>query len=63
MDEILAYAYSDVIVAAPYVIGAYVLIWVALLIFVIIMLNSSKKTQSDIDALREAIERREKEQK
>ena len=31
-----------------------------LLVFAIVMLNRTKKTQKDIDALREAIERRER---
>ena len=60
MDPILEEVYSTVMSAAPFVIGAYVLIWVALLVFVIVMLRGTKKTQKDIDALRESIERRER---
>ena len=54
MDPILEEVYSIIVPSAPYVIGAYALIWVVLLVFVIIMLVSTKKTQKDIDALREA---------
>ena len=59
MDPVLAelYTHSD---AAPYLIAGYALIWVILLVFAIVMLSRTKKTQKDIDALREAIERRER---
>lgn len=60
MDPILEEVYSIIVPSAPYVIGAYALIWVVLLVFVIIMLVSTKKTQKDIDALREALEYRER---
>ncbi len=58
MDPVLADAYSTVLSGAPYVIGAYALIWVVLFAFVIALLAKSKKTQRDIDDLRESIERR-----
>lgn len=60
MDPVLEEVYSTVLSGAPYVIGAYALIWVALLVFVIVMLSKSRRTQKDIDALREAIERRDR---
>lgn len=60
MDPILEEVYSTIMPSAPYVIGAYALIWVILLVFVIAMLRRSQKTQKDIDALNEAIERRER---
>ena len=58
MDPVLADAYSTVLSGAPYVIGAYALIWVVLFAFVIALLAKSKKTQRDIGDLRESIERR-----
>ncbi len=58
MDPVLADAYSTVLSGAPYVIGAYALIWVVLFAFVVALLAKSKKTQRDIDDLRESIERR-----
>ena len=58
MDPVLADAYSTVLSGAPYVIGAYALIWVVLFAFVIALLAKSKKTQRDIDDLHESIERR-----
>lgn len=57
MDPILEEAYSTVLSGAPFVIAAYALIWVILFIFVIAMLVKSRKTQKDIDTLRETIER------
>ena len=62
MDPILEEVYSTVIPSAPYVIGAYVLIWVILMVLFVVMLVAARKTQKDIDALDEAIERLEKKQ-
>lgn len=59
MDPVLEQVYSIVIPSAPYVIAAYALIWVVLLVFVVMMLKGTKKTQKDIDALRDALEHRE----
>lgn len=63
MDPILADVYSNSLEAAPYVIGAYALIWIILFVFAIAMFRRSRKTQKDIDALRESIERRERKQR
>ncbi len=60
MDPILEQVYSIIVPSAPYVIGAYALIWVILLVFVIVMLVNTKKTQKDIDALEDALEYRER---
>ena len=60
MDPILAEVYSTIIPSAPFVIAAYVGIWVVLLVFVVVMLLKTKKTQKDIDALTEALEYRER---
>lgn len=61
MDPILADVYSTALPAAPYVIAAYALIWVILLVFCVAMFVRSRKTQKDIDALRDAVERLERE--
>lgn len=60
MDPVLADAYSTVLSGAPYVIAAYALILVVMLALVIAMLVKSNKTQKDIDALRDALDRRER---
>lgn len=56
MDPILAEIYSTVLTAAPYVIGAYVLMWAVLLIYIIFAHRSIKKTEKQLAALEEAID-------
>lgn len=59
MDPILAEVYSTVLPAAPFVIAAYVGIWVALFVYVFVLSRRAKRTREDIDALREALKSRE----
>lgn len=59
MDPILAEVYSTVLPAAPYVIGAYVGIWVALVAYVLILMRRAKRTRDDLDALKDALAARE----
>lgn len=59
MDPILAEAYSTVLPAAPFVIGAYVGIWIALAVYVFVLVRRSKRTERDLDALRQALASRE----
>lgn len=59
MDPILAEVYSTVLPAAPYVLAAYLGIWVALFAFVAMLWRKSKRIQSDLDALKRALEDRE----
>jgi CcmD family protein len=56
MDTILAEIYSTVLTAAPYVIGAYVLIWLVLLVYVAVIVLGLKKTESKIKALEDAVD-------
>lgn len=60
MDLILSEVYSTVLPAAPYVIAAYVGILLALFAFVLLLWRKSKRTEADIDALKRALEDREK---
>ena len=55
MNEILLDMYSTVIPSAPFVIGAYALVWVALLVYVIITVSGLKKTEKQIELLEKAI--------
>lgn len=55
MDPILAEIYSTVLTAAPYVIGAYALMWLVLLIYVLITVLGLKKTEQQMAALEEAL--------
>ena len=59
MDPILAEVYSTVLPAAPYVIGAYVGIWLVLMVYVLMLSRRAKHTSDDIETLREALKRRE----
>lgn len=59
MDSILAEVYSTVLPAAPFVIGAYVGIWIALAAYVFVLARRSKRTECDLDALRQALANRE----
>ena len=54
MDPILAEVYSTVLPAAPFVIAAYVGIWLVLFVFVLMLWRKSQRTRSDIDALKHA---------
>lgn len=60
MNPILSEVYSTVLPAAPYVIAAYVGILLALFAFVLLLWRKSKRTEADIDALKRALEDREK---
>lgn len=60
MDPILSEVYSTVLPAAPYVIAAYVGILLALFAFALLLWRKSKRTEADIDALKRALEDREK---
>ena len=60
MDPILSEVYSTVLPAAPYVLAAYVGILLTLLAFVFSLWRKSKRTEADIDALKRALEDRER---
>jgi hypothetical protein len=51
MDPILSEIYSTVLGAAPYVIIAYALMWVILLVYVLICVSGLKKTEREMRAL------------
>ncbi|WP_085830856.1 hypothetical protein [Collinsella vaginalis] len=61
MDAILSEVYSTVLPAAPFVIAAYVGVWLVIAVFVLMLWGKQRKTSEDIAALREALDRRERE--
>lgn len=63
MDPILSEVYSTVLPAAPYVLAAYIGIWLVLFIFVLVLWRKSKHTSEDIEALKQAIEDRKNSQR
>ena len=58
MDPILAEVYSTVLPAAPYVIAAYAGIVLVLFAFVLMLWCKFKRIQSDLDALKRALDDR-----
>lgn len=63
MDSILSEVYSTVLPAAPYVLAAYIGIWLVLFIFVLVLWRKSKRTSEDIEALKQALEDRKDSQR
>ncbi|WP_286684989.1 hypothetical protein [Collinsella sp. UBA1693] len=63
MDSILSEVYSTVLPAAPYVLAAYIGIWLVLFIFVLALWRKSKRTSEDIEALKQALEERKDSQR
>lgn len=55
MDPILAEIYSTVLPAAPYVIAAYALIFLILLVYVVFVMTRLKNTEKRLDALEEYV--------
>lgn len=63
MDPVLSEVYSTVLPAAPYVLAAYIGIWLVLFIFVLVLWRKSKHTSEDIEALKQALEDRKNSQR
>ncbi|WP_301871674.1 hypothetical protein [Collinsella tanakaei] len=63
MDSILSEVYSTVLPAAPYVLAAYIGIWLVLFIFVLALWRKSKRTSEDIEALKQALKDRKDSQR
>lgn len=55
MDPILQELYSTILAAAPFVIAAYVLMWVVLLVYIIYTTLGLKKAEKQLAALEEAV--------
>jgi len=55
MDPVLAEIYSTVFQAAPYVIGAYALIFLILFVYVAFVVRGLKKTEKHMEALEEML--------
>jgi CcmD family protein len=57
MNPILSDIYSTVIPSAPFIIAAYALVWLALLVYVIVVMRGLKKTEAQIALLEEEVAR------
>jgi hypothetical protein len=59
MDPILAEIYSTVLLAAPYVVAAYALMWLVVFGYVLIVTLGLKRTERQLAALEEALTNRD----
>lgn len=55
MNPILADIYSTILPSAPYIIAAYALLWVALLVYVLTIFRGTKKATAQLTLLEEAV--------
>lgn len=55
MNPILADIYSTILPSAPYLIAAYALLWLALLIYVLVIFRGTKKAEAQLMLLEEAV--------
>lgn len=56
MDPVLQELYGTILTAVPFVLVAYVLMWVVLLIYIIFSNRSLKKAEKQLSALEEAVQ-------
>ena len=59
MNPVLADIYSTVIPSAPFIIAAYAIVWLALLVYVIMVVRGLKKTEAQMELLEEALRTRQ----
>lgn len=55
MNPVLEEIYSTIIPSAPFVIGAYALMWLAVLVYVFIVVRGLKKTEAQMAVLEEEL--------
>lgn len=55
MNAVLVEIYSTIIPSAPYVIAAYALVWVALLVYLIVIMRGQKKAEAQMALIEEAL--------
>lgn len=59
MNPVLSEIYSAVVPSMPFIIGAYALVWVAILVYVLMIVMGFKKAEKQMAVLEEAIAERE----
>ena len=55
MNSVLVEIYSTVAPSMPFIIGAYALMWVAILVYVLIIMFGFKKAEKQMAVLEEAL--------
>ncbi len=63
MNPVLVEIYSTVVPSMPYLIAAYALIWVALFVYVFMIVRGFKKTEAQMAVLEEALAERSSQKK
>lgn len=58
LDPVLQAIYSTVLPAAPYVIAAYALLWVGLMLYVTMTLRRVSRLERQVTVLEDAVDRR-----
>ena len=58
MNPILEEIYSTIIPSAPYIIAASALMWLAILVYVFVVVRGLKKTEAQMAVLEEALAER-----
>lgn len=59
MNPILQDIYSTIIPSAPFIIAAYALFWVVLLVYVVKLARTTQKLSRDIDTLEALIKQQQ----
>ncbi len=55
MNPVLAEIYSTILPSAPYIVAAYALMWLVLLIYVVMIVRNHKKTEAQMSILEEQV--------
>ena len=57
VNDLLSSVYSAVLPSAPYVIAAYVLVWLALCVFVVVISRGIRENERDLERLEAQVEK------
>ena len=55
MNPVLVEIYSTIVPSMPFIIGAYVLMWLAILVYMLVIKLSYKKAEKQMAVLEEAV--------
>ena len=59
MDPVLEEIYSTIIPSAPYVIAAYVLVWLALCVYVFVVARNVRRAEKKLEVLEDELAKRD----
>lgn len=55
MNPVLEEIYSTIVPSMPFIIGAYALVWLAILVYMLAIMLSCKKAEAQMAVLEEAV--------